>query len=89
MSVLTLMFLLAGLLLATAWDADGNPDTDNLPQMVLTIESGTVVDADARIEDSGESSPHERSRFFHWLRRQTIVVPEWRWRPLAVPRRGP
>jgi len=87
--MLTLMFLLAGLLLATAWDADGNPNTDNLPQMVLTIEASTVVEGEAHVEDGSERNLPRRSRPFSWLHRQPIMGREWRWRPLAVPRRGP
>lgn len=84
-----LMFLLGSLLLATAWDADGNPNTDNLPQMVLTIEAGTVVGAEAHVEEGGEKTFARRSRPFSWLHRQPIMGRERRWRPLAVPRRGP
>ena len=85
----TMVILCAGLLVSTVWDADGNPNTDNLPQIVLPTEVGTASDADARIEDSDKSSSHHRPRFFSWLRQHTDVVREWRWWSLAVPRRGP
>jgi hypothetical protein len=88
MSVLTLMFFLAGLLLATAWDADGNPNTDNLPQMVLTIDASAVVDADVHVEENREEALRQRTRHFRWLRRQPIIGRDRHWRPLAVPRRG-
>jgi hypothetical protein len=79
----------ASVLVSTVWDVDGNPNTDNLPQMVLPMEAGTSVDAEACIEESGEDALRRRPRFLHWFRVQTVVVREWRWRTLAVPRRGP
>jgi hypothetical protein len=84
-----MIFFSAGLLVSFVWDADGNPNTDNLPQMVLRVKAGTEADAEARVENIDDDSPRVRDKRFRWLRWQVVVAREWRWRPLAVPPRGP
>src|SRR5579863_4382142 len=69
------------LALSMVWDADGNPNTDNLPQAVACVEARVVAEADSRIADGESDLPGERAWGFRWLRRRAIVVREWRWRP--------
>ena len=75
--------------LSLVWDADGNPNTDNLPQAVACVETRTAAEADAHVEDGDDAVPRERDWGFRWLRRRAVVVREWRWRPFGVPLRGP
>ena len=75
--------------LSLVWDADGNPNTDNLPQAVVCVEARTAAEADAHIEDGEDALPRERDWGFRWLCRRAVVVREWRWRPIGVPLRGP
>ena len=37
LGVLWTAFLLAGMLLASVWDGDGNPNTENLPQATVML----------------------------------------------------
>jgi hypothetical protein len=75
--------------LSLVWDADGNPNTDNLPQAVVCVEARTAAEADALVEDGEDALPRERDWGFGWLRRRAVVVREWRWRPFGAPLRGP
>ena len=86
----TLVFFLAGLVLATAWDADGDPSTDNLPPATLAIAPRTVSSVDEESNedhsDSADARSHQhRSR----ARRRKTFLREWHWRFVAVPSRGP
>jgi hypothetical protein len=75
--------------LSLVWDADGNPNTDNLPQAVVCVEARTVAEADVHVEDRDDPLPCGRHRGIRWLLRRPLVVREWRWRPFGVPQRGP
>ncbi len=58
-SVLTLMLFISGLLLATAWDADGNPNTDNLPQIALTADTRDETRLSDQAPDTVDSDEPE------------------------------
>jgi hypothetical protein len=85
----SMIVISSGLLVSLVWDADGNPNTDNLPQAVVCIEARTAAEAKAHIEDGEDDLPRERVWGFRWLRRRAVVVGEWCWRPIGVPLRGP
>jgi hypothetical protein len=87
---LTLTFFLIGLFLATAWDADGNANTDNLPQTTFSIERRSVRStADASHGDESTDSPTEVPRPLRRPRPIQHFLREWCWRILAIPSRGP
>ena len=75
--------------LSLVWDADGNPNTDNLPQAVVCVEALTEAEAEAHVEGGEDALPRERHWGIRWRRRRVVVLREWRWRPLGVPLRGP
>ncbi len=89
-SVLSTAVLLAGLFLASAWDGDGNPATDNLPQATVTLASRTVRTADEKTEgDGGDIPPQQHRRTAHRPRLFRFALRELSWRRAAVPSRGP
>jgi len=81
--------VVCALLLAVAWDADGDPFTENLPHAVscegVRVAEGPLEAA----EDTGGAPPAHRP-WSPWRRRRA-----WRrsretaWRSIAVPERGP
>ena len=82
------------LLLAVAWDADGNPRTDNLPHAVRTE---AVEDAEGTCE-AGEGATGKGPRGggparLWWsprrFRRSWRPSPETAWRTVGVSQRGP
>ena len=77
------------LALSLVWDADGNPNTDNLQPAVACVEVRIAAEVDAHVEDGEGARPRERYRGLRWLRWRPVVVREWRWRPLGLPLRGP
>jgi len=86
----TLQLLLAlSLVLAFAWDFDGNPDTENLPLVVLTAPDGAV----GQVAETRCGDPVARAR--GRLRRARRLRPVWGtsrvalWRAIAAPKRGP
>jgi hypothetical protein len=87
--VLSTAFLLAGLLLASVWDGDGNPNTENLPQFTVTLAPRTARTADEQTDGDKDND------FFGQLlrptrRRRHLLLPhELSWRRIAVPSRGP
>lgn len=87
---LSLIFFLAGLLLAATWDADGNANTDNLPQATFTIESRSVQNtAEASDSTDGDGSPLLIRRPLRRPRPLQRFLREWIWRFVAVRSRGP
>ena len=89
-AVLMVKGLLAiGLLLAIAWDADGNPTTDNLPHAVLArgVDS---ADAAVEIDDTtgSDALPRQPWSLRRW-RQRWVAARESSWRSVAIPERGP
>lgn len=84
------LVLLGGLLVASVWDADGNPRTDNLPAVTLTTETPSCdhehVAASSSHPATERAVPRRRRILSAALSR--LTRPQ-RWRPLAVPARGP
>ena len=90
LGVLPLTFVLMGLLVATVWDADGDPATDNLPPATLTVAPcsvGTVDEEFIGASDTVDRPRHRRP--FRPVRRRHHVVREWCWRLVAIPSQGP
>ena len=82
------LFLALTMVVAFAWDADGNPNTENLPQVVLTVADDTVDHVAGIHQDSPSSIPPARPGR---IRRLRSVWHTWRlasWRATA-PERGP
>jgi hypothetical protein len=79
-----------GLLLSAAWDADGNPNTDNLPQIAI-VNGASVADLEAPAQESNSSTPRFLTRVFTLFRRHStsLRIREWLWRSVAIPERGP
>ena len=73
-----------------AWDADGDPATDNVPVVTLAASETDVVSHDASRatdEPTGRSGP-----LTAWARRlleRRVGRCQLRWLPRAVPARGP
>lgn len=81
-------FLLAGLLLASVWDGDGDPD--NIPQAIvmLTPRSARTPEEQTTGDEDGDSSdrpasPRPRPRHHRFSLRELFC------RHVAVPSRGP
>jgi hypothetical protein len=88
--VLSTAILLAGLFLASAWDGDGNPTTDNLPQATVTLAPRSVHTADEQTPgDEGDDFSDQRPRKARRLRHRRLALRELSWRRVAVPSRGP
>ena len=84
-------FLLVGLISATVWDADGNPNTENLSQATVTLAPRTVQFADEQTEgdDEDESSVGLGPRLHQPRLRLRLFLGKRCWRRLAPPSRGP
>jgi hypothetical protein len=79
------------LLLATIWDADGDPTTDNLPSVTFVVDSRATASSHEAHEptgDDGEETPSLLGCVRAWFER-LITVLERRKRLTAVPVRGP
>jgi len=77
------------MVLAFSWDADGNPNTENLPLVVLTTSDDAVDEVAGFRHDSPTSVPRTRPWCTRWLR---SIRSTWRldlWRATAAPERGP
>jgi hypothetical protein len=48
--------------LSLVWDADGNPNTDNLPQAVVSAEARSAAEADAHVEEGTLPFPASDTR---------------------------
>jgi hypothetical protein len=83
------LLLLGGLLLATSWDADGNPNTDNLPQIALQTGIQVEADVEVRVEDSSGETSDTLTFFARVIAQRLRILREWIWRPVALPARGP
>jgi len=91
LGVLWRAILLAGLLLASAWDADGNPNTDNLPQATVMLAPRSVRTADEQTDgDDSDDSPGELARSARRPKHHhRFALRELSWHRIAVPSRGP
>jgi hypothetical protein len=74
-----LLVFVGGLLLSAAWDADGNPVTDNLPQIVLPVAVTDGVEVDIDLSDDLETSAGASFRlrmrtWLHTLRRRVAAT---------------
>ncbi len=84
------ILVIGGLLVAVAWDADGNPNTDNLPQIALQTAAPTEADIDVEVEaEHGGSTDAPRGFFLCHFAQRARAVREWMWRTVALPARGP
>jgi hypothetical protein len=89
LGVLLTAILLAGLLMASVWDGDGNPNTENLPQAIVTVAPRVRTPDEQTVGDDDVSSvglgrpvrPSQHHRRF--------LIREFLWRFVAVPCRGP
>lgn len=89
-SALLLVVFLSSLLLAIAWDVDGDPTTDNLPAATLTISPRTVCAVDAESDGTAEGTSDPRpSRRWRLGRRRQHFLRDWIWQFVAIPSRGP
>jgi len=84
-----LFVFVGGLLLAVAWDADGNPNTDNLPQACLTTVATDTVKADVDPQMNQSSTPHVHRACLHPASTRTRAIRELLWGKVAAPARGP
>jgi hypothetical protein len=86
------LFLIGPLLLSVAWDADGDPTTDNLPQIVFAARPSEDAEVSTAATGSLHSTDTERSLLSirSWLRRAAkLVFREYRFACLVSPARGP
>ena len=81
--------LTSGLLLAVAWDADGNPSTDNLPHAVMS-EGVDSSEASSTVNEDGgcDDLPRRPWTPRRW-RRLWRASPETARRSIVVAERGP
>ena len=90
LGALSLVLVLTTLMLATVWDADGDPTTDNLPAATLTISPRCVCSVDAESVGTAEDAYDTRpSRRWRRGRKRQHFLKDWIWRFVAVPSRGP
>ena len=87
--LLTKGLLLVGLFFAVAWDADGNPATDNLPHAVLTEDPETAQASDSVDDQAGRDDPPRRPWPPRRWRHRGQATREASWRSTAIPERGP
>jgi len=88
---MVIVVCLSALLMATLWDADGDPTTDNLPQITLTVDPPEVEVRDDQTSDVEDESSTGLSPL--WGRRPRLIERvraafSLLWRPL-LPLRGP
>jgi hypothetical protein len=88
---LFVVLLSASVCLSLVWDADGNPNTDNLPPVALLVGARPAADieAEAEAEDGEETATAAGRSWLPRLARRRELVRLRRWRRLAVPPRGP
>lgn len=84
-----LVLLSAMVCLSLVWDADGNPNTDNLPPVALPMGAQPAADVEAGIDDNEETPSPVGGHPFLRLVRPVQLVRQRRWRRLALPPRGP
>lgn len=77
-------------MVSSAWDADGNPNTINLPAVAIPSETRPSSDIASQGQDA-DAVPDGVPRRRRLLRpiRHADVFRRWRWRRLALPPRGP
>ena len=84
-----LVLLALSTVLAFSWDADGNPNTDNLPMAVLAVADGAAEE----VAGDRRATPVPRPPARPWrMRRLRSLWSPWRldlWRATAAPPRGP
>ncbi|HUY23365.1 MAG TPA: hypothetical protein VMV22_13595 [Acidimicrobiales bacterium] len=84
------VFLVAGLLLAIAWDGDGDPTTENLPPATVTLAARVVRAADEQTDgDGGDDSAARADRPARRPRHRRVGVRARRTDRVALPSRGP
>jgi hypothetical protein len=82
---------LSSLLVATIWDADGDPTTDNLPSVTFVVDSRATASTHEAHEptgNDGEETPSLLGCIRAWFER-LITVLAHRKGLTAVPVRGP
>jgi hypothetical protein len=90
LGVLWTAIFFAGLLMASVWDGDGNPNTENLPQATVTLAPRSVRTADEKTAgDEGNDPSDQNPRRVHRPRHRRFGLRELRRRCVAVPSRGP
>jgi hypothetical protein len=81
--------LLLGLFVAVAWDADGNPATDNLPHAVLTGDLASAQASDTVDDEARRDDPPRRPWPPRRWRHRWQATREANWRSIAISERGP
>ena len=90
LGVLWTAILFAGLLMASLWDGDGNPNTENLPQATVMFAPRSVRPADEQTAgDESDDPSDQHPRRVRRPRHRRFGFRKLHWRCVAVPSRVP